>query len=125
MAHENLDGIYSLPAAADFSASQYCGVVINSSGQYALAGAGAVIDGVLHNRCVAGAMARAVNLVGVVVKVKLAGTVALGDKLSTNGSGAWVKSVTAGHAYNGKALRAGVSGDVIEMMRLPDMGVVP
>lgn len=124
MAHENLDGIYSLPAAADFTNSQYCGVVINASGQYALAGAGAMIDGVLHNRCVAGQMARAVNLVGVVVKVKLAGTVAVGDKLSTNASGAFVKSVTSGHAYVGKALRAGVSGDIIEMMRLPDMGAV-
>lgn len=121
MAHSSTQGPYSLPAAADYSAivngvptHQYKFVVINTSGQIALAGLGVRADGILENLPKANDMARYGYDEGV-RKIKLGGTVAIGDQLTPNASGLAIKAVTAGHYQHGKALRAGVSGDVIEM----------
>lgn len=121
MAHTNTDGPYSLPAAADYSAivgrvptHQFKFVVINSSGQIALAGAGVRADGILENFPAANAMARYGRGPGV-RKIKLGGTVAIGNQLTPNASGLAIAATTTGQYLHGKALRAGVSGDVIEM----------
>lgn len=126
MATENLDGLYSLPAAADLSASQYLWATINSSGQAALVSStGTLPDGLIHNAPTSGKDCRLVIKTGVVVKVKLGGTVAIGDFLSVNGSGLSVKSVTSTHVRFGKFLDAGVSGDIVRATFMGYVGAVP
>lgn len=49
-------------------------------------------------------------------KVKLGGTVAVGDKVTSNASGALIATTTTGNEVVGQALEAGVSGDIIEVM---------
>jgi hypothetical protein len=46
-------------------------------------------------------------------KLKLAGTVALGALLKSDADGKGVKCTAAGDEYGARALKAGVSGDVI------------
>jgi surface antigen len=48
--------------------------------------------------------------------VKLGGTVALGDKLTTNASGQAIATTTAGNRVLGVADSDGVSGDVIPVL---------
>lgn len=48
-----------------------------------------------------------------VAKVKLGGTVAPGDKLTSDGSGLWIKTVTDHNHYGAVAEAIGVSGDFI------------
>jgi hypothetical protein len=124
MSTENLDGIYSLPAAADLRTNQHQGVSINTSGEYALTAAGAIPDAWLHNKPNTGEMGRGINMVGVVVKAKVGtGGVTRGARVSIGTDGI-VISVTTGHAYVGKALSAGAAGDIISMMRLGSLGAV-
>lgn len=52
--------------------------------------------------------------------VKLGGTVAVNDAVTSNGSGLGITTTTAGDEILGRALEAGVSGDVIEI--LPFLG---
>lgn len=130
MATENLDGIYSYPAAADYRTNQYNFVTINSSGRAALVGtAGVMVAGVLHNAPDAYTvlpvqMARVVHKTGVVIKVKLGGTVTVGGTMSTNNTGKAVISVTSGHIILGYFLQAGVSGDVVSALYLGYCGVI-
>ncbi|MEY2686662.1 MAG: hypothetical protein RL375_860 [Pseudomonadota bacterium] len=55
--------------------------------------------------------------VGPVPKVRLGGTVAVGDALTSNATGAAIVTTTIGHRYIGFAEQAGVSGDVITYFR--------
>ena len=50
------------------------------------------------------------------MKVKLGGTVAVGNRVTSNGSGALINTTTAADEVVGVALEAGVSGDFIEVM---------
>jgi hypothetical protein len=50
------------------------------------------------------------------LKVKLGGTVAVNDAITSNGSGLGVTTTTAGNQILGYALEAGVSGDFIEVL---------
>lgn len=126
MATENLDGIYSLPAAADYSAAgQYCGVVANTSGQFVLAGVGVQPHGWLHNAPAAGAMARAVIAMGVVVKAKVgAGGVSIGVPCCVDAAGKLIGGAT-GNQYVGIPLRTGAANDVIELLRVGSLGAKP
>jgi hypothetical protein len=54
------------------------------------------------------------------IKVKAGGTIAVGDKLTTNGSGQAIATVTAGNEILGMALEAGASGDMVEVMQMND-----
>lgn len=120
MSTENLDGIYSYPAAADLSASQYQVCIINTSGQAALAGANSgLVDGILHNLPKAGEMARLILKQGVVVKAKLGtGGATLGAHLTTDATGKLVVATT-GQNIVAKAHRiAGAAGDVIDVLWL-------
>lgn len=115
MSTENLDGISSWPAAADLSASQYQAVVINTSGQAALAGANsAVVDGILHNLPTAGKQARVISKGGVRVKAKLGtGGATLGAYLTTDAVGKLVIATTGQNAWAKAAYEAGAAGDII------------
>lgn len=88
------DFIASAPADVDLSASQYCGVSINSSGELVLPSAGAAIVGVLQNDPDAAGKAGTYQHTGV-TKMKLGGTVAQGDKVKVDSSG---RAVTASAA---------------------------
>jgi hypothetical protein len=82
----------TVPAGADLSASQYCAVDINSSGQAVLPSAGGRVAGILVNDPAAAGRGAEVGIAGVQV-VKLGGTVAAGDAVKADSSG---RAVTAG-----------------------------
>lgn len=126
MAHDNFDGIYSLPANADLSTNQFHWGVVNGSGKIALCGAGAVPHGRIDNAPKQDEQCRMIGRVGVVTKIKAGGAVALGALVSSDSTGRAVVSVTSGHARVGVALRAASgAGEMIEIMRLADLAPVP
>lgn len=125
MSTENLDGIYSLPAAADLSASQYQAVVANTSGQFALAGANAAnVDGLLHNLPKSGEAARAIIARGVVTKARLGtGGATAGALLTTDAVGKLVIATT-GQNVVAKAIGAGAAADIIAVIWYGNRGAV-
>lgn len=113
-------------AGADLSAKQYCIVKLNSSRALVLAGAGDK-GHVLQDNPTSGRYGT-FGLVGI-TKVVAGGTVAADDYISSDASGHAVAATTAviptGGSYSagtagthivGQALKAGVSGDIIEML---------
>lgn len=119
MATENLDKIYSLPAGADFTGKSGYGVVINSSGELALAGAAVVPHGYIHGEGVAqGKMQRFVHH-GSVLRYKAAGNIAAGAKLTTHASG--FATAAATNPVSAIALEAAVAGDVAAALFLPGL----
>jgi hypothetical protein len=126
MSTENLDGIYSWPAAVDLSADQYQIGVLNSSGQIALAGANALSPaGVIHNLPAAGEQARIVIVRGVIIKARLGGTVPLGSKLTTDATGRLVVATTGQNVCAIASDTAGVVGDIVPVLWLGYAGVAP
>lgn len=114
MSAENLDFIDSAPAAADLSGSQYCAAIYNSSGQYALAGANAVVDGLIHNLPKSGEDCRVVCAPVARVKVKAGAAFAVNALLTTDASGRFV-TATTGQNVCAKALKAAAAlGDIVE-----------
>lgn len=85
---------FTLPANADLSASQYCAVDVNSSGNAVVAGAGGGIVGVLQNNPAAAGRASEIQMGGV-TPMKMGGTVAKGDYVKADASG---RAVTASGA---------------------------
>lgn len=49
-------------------------------------------------------------------RVKAGGTIAVGDRLTSNGSGQAIATTTAANEVIGMAVEAGVSGDFVEMI---------
>jgi len=89
------------PASGDLSASQYCFVTLNTSGQVAVAGAGATPVGVLKNAPNAAGDPATYWLCGsgAIVKLKVDGNAAAitedgQDKLKSDASGRGVLTVT-------------------------------
>jgi hypothetical protein len=130
MATENLDGIYSYPAAADLSGSYGCAVSINSSGEAALAGANsAAVDGIIHSNNPAlnaqGDMIRVVTLRGVTVKAKSGAAWALGALLTTDSTGRLV-TATTGQNVVAKAHRfaASKANVIVEVLWYGNRGAV-
>lgn len=113
MATQTPEMVYSLPAGADLSSSQYCGVKINTSGQFVLAGAGEVMHGILQNSPTSGQQARA-ELCGRVLKGKVGvGGVTVGARCSIIATtGRFCISATSTHAYVAIALDAVAEGGV-------------
>lgn len=121
----------SLVAAADLSADQFCFVAVNSSGEAALAGAGAAALGVLQGAPTAGEAAQ-IRVMGV-SKVVAGGTITAGNLISSNASGQAVAYTalavtttitngtpdTAANTYAGSQVlgialdSAGASGEII------------
>lgn len=50
------------------------------------------------------------------MKVKAGGTIAIGDRLTSNGSGQLIATTTAANEVVGVAIEAGASGDFVEAM---------
>jgi hypothetical protein len=115
MATDNSPQITTLPAAADYSAKQYCLAVVDSSGNAALlASQGADADGVIYND--PDAAGKELQLAyGGVVKVKYGDTITAGNKLTSGADGRAEVAASGDHVI-GKALVAGVDGDVGSML---------
>lgn len=120
MSAENLDGIYSWPAAADLRTSQYQAVIVNTSGAVGLAGANsALVDGILHNLPNTNEDARVIIAKGVIAKARLGtGGATLGAHLTTDATGKLVIATTGQNVVAKAAVRAGVAGDIIEVLWL-------
>ena len=90
MATEAQGFILSLPAAADLSGDQYNAIVIDSSGDAAIAGAGIAIAGLLQNKPDAAGKAASVQIDHVSKYVAGTGGVTAGDELETEAGGALI-----------------------------------
>lgn len=114
MAFENKLDTVSLEAAGDFSAFQYRFMAVTGSGQFAPTSAGAQVDGVLQDKPTAAGQSGAIGISGI-SKVQLGGTVSNGALMASgsNGEGA---AAGSGDNVAGKALEAGVSGDIISVL---------
>lgn len=124
MAYESNNSVFafSLPAAADYSVNgQYCGVVLNTSGQWVLAGVGVQPHGFLDNNPKAGELAR-VNITGFVQKVKVGtGGVSVGVPCCVDAAGKVIGGAT-GNQFVGIPLETGVVNQIVSMLRIPDLG---
>lgn len=58
-------------------------------------------------------------VMGGIALVKLGGTVAGGDPITSNASGQGIKAATAGNVYIGFAFEGGVAGDIIGVRSAP------
>lgn len=104
-------------AAADLSAAQFKAVVIDSAGKVALPGvAGAVVDGVLQDKPLAGQSASV--CVSGVSKIEAGATVAPGDLVAIDATNRAVTAVATNHAF-GRALTGGDIGTLISVLLLP------
>ncbi len=98
----------------DLSAKQFFIVQQDASGDIEVAeGATDLLVGVLQNAPTSGEQAT-YRFLGT-SKVKLGGTVAIGDWVTTDSAGKGVATTTDGNIVIGKALDAGVDGDIIEV----------
>jgi hypothetical protein len=119
MAYERNLVSQTFKSAADYSTDeanqQYHFLELNSSGEVVRANAATDnIVGVLQNKPRSGASAT-VGVSGV-SKVKLGGTVAIGDAITTDSAGKGIATTTSGNTIAGRALAAGVSGDIIPVL---------
>lgn len=111
----------SVVAGADLSAQQYRGVKVNTAGALVLGNATDLNQiGVLQNNPGNGQPAT-VRISGV-TKAKAGGTVAAGDRVTTDANGAFV-TATTGKQVLGVALTGAASGDVFTVL-LSERGVV-
>lgn len=104
----------SIVAGEDLTAAQFSIVQLSATGEIE-AGEGAtdLLVGVLQNTPGAGEMAT-YRFIGT-AKVKLGGTVGIGAWVTSDASGHGVATTTANDAVIGRALEAGVDGDIIEV----------
>ncbi|WEX10286.1 capsid cement protein [Chelativorans sp. AA-79] len=102
----------SLIAAADLSTSQFLFGTIDSNGQLAVSGAGAVADGVIDGSGTAG---QAVPMaVEGVVEIRLGATLAAGATVASAADG---RAVTAAAGSQlGKLIAGGIADDVVPML---------
>lgn len=122
MSTETPEGVYSLPAGADLRGSQYCGVVINTSGQLVLPAAGAKIHGIVQNLPNTNEQAR-VRLVGHVGKAKAGtGGVTVGARVSSDAAGSFITNGATGAVFEGIALDAVAAGGIFRLYRTADLG---
>jgi hypothetical protein len=114
---QNLSGLASAPADVDLSASQYCGVNLNSTGELVLPSAGGAIIGVLQNDPDVAGKAGTYQMRDI-SPMKLGGTVAAGDFVKVDSSGRAVTAsagdVAAGAAI-GKCLLGGAVNNIGEV----------
>lgn len=111
MAYEEALLRISGPVAADESSSQYMAMTLNSSGKYAVAAAGAVVDGVLQDDPAATGYVGEIGIGGVTKMLVGPNGITAGQagQVDTNGG---VTSYTNGVRFC-RALTTGVSGDII------------
>lgn len=115
MSQYNVSGDKGIVAGSDLAA----GTIVKKSGATVVAAAAAtdVILGTLNSGVKSGQVAdvRLRSAQGT-LKVKLGGTVAINDAVTSNASGLGITTTTADNQILGYALEAGVSGDIIEVM---------
>lgn len=114
MAFEIKPDCITVEAGSDLSASQYCSVSINSSGQLALTGAHADPTGVLQNKPDAAGKAGTVAVAGV-TKIVCGATVTKGGLVALDAAGKAVDAAS-NDIVIGEALETGASGRVISML---------
>lgn len=100
-----------VPASADLSASQFCFVTTNSSGQLAVTAAGAAADGVLQDKPNGAGVEGQVGILGV-TKVVTGAAVTAGDPLMVDGAGKAI-TATAGNYIRARALVSSGGAGVI------------
>lgn len=111
--------ILSIPADTNLSTKQYFCVNVNTDGEAVLSSA--TTDepiGVLENMPSAAGMAAEIKHSGL-GKIKIGGTVAVGDKLGPDTDGMAIAVTANNKTYIAKALQAGVDGDIIEALIVP------
>jgi hypothetical protein len=102
---------YTLEASGDLSAQQFRGVVVDSNGQAAVAGAAAEIAGVLQND--PSAIDRAAQIVQTGITKMVAGAaVATGANVTTDASGRAITAIVT-NPIVGVALDAAANADEI------------
>lgn len=121
MSVDNTKTLISLTASADLSAAQFKIVKLTSTGTAVANATDLNQIGVQQDKPSALGIATTVAIEGV-SKVKLGGTVAAGDRLTSDANGLAIVATT-GKQVVGIALVAGVSGDVGTMFISP-RGVV-
>ena len=94
MAYSESTTMISLPASADLSASQYCFVSINTSGQVELSGAAGNAAGILQNKPEAAGRAAEVLIAGVSKLVCGASAIRAGYNLASAASGQGAEATT-------------------------------
>ena len=111
MSFQQVGSIITLPVAADLSASIFCAVDVNSSGQAALPSAGGAIVGVLTDKVATIGASAAIQVQGI-AQMKLGGTVAKGDQVKVDTSGRAV-AATAGDVAAGASVGRCILGGAI------------
>lgn len=115
MATENNLHVVTMRASADLSASQFCFVNVNSSGQIALAGVDADIVGILQDK--PSALDRAGNVaIGGKSKVLCGGTITAGQRVTSDANGKAIAVASGSAVSAGVAMASGVSGQIIDMV---------
>jgi len=117
MATQNHVRSLSIPASADLSASQFCFVGINTSGQLALPSAGGDCVGVLQDKPDAAGVHGEVGMLNasLKLKVKAGGTITAGDKIQSDAAGKALLAATGDHVL-GTALQSAVANDFLEFV---------
>jgi len=122
MSTQTPEGLYSLPAGADLSTSQYCAIVVNTSGQVVLPSAGVKAHGILQNLPKSGEDAR-FYANGRVLKAKAGtGGVTVGAKVSVDAAGAMITNGATGAVFEGIALDAVAAGAIFRLLQIADLG---
>ncbi len=121
MAFESNLSTRSIVTSADYSAKQYMGCALDSSGLAAVPAAGANIDGVVQNKPALGQVAT-VAVAGV-TKMVAGGVVAAGADVAVDNQGRAV-AATTGNYVVGKAMQAASGAGVIIAVDLIRAGKV-
>jgi hypothetical protein len=112
MAYEQTLRTIGVPASADLSASQFCFMTVNSSGQLALPAAGGDADGILQDKPNGVGVEGELAVLGISKLVVGTAGVTCGDLLTTDANGKAV-TATTGNKILGRALATGASGVII------------
>lgn len=117
--HEMLE-VLSFEAAGDLSADQFKYVVINSSGQVALAGDGVAAIGVLQNKPSAvGQAAEVAVLTGGRYKVVAAAALAtIGTELASDAAGLATPAVVTDRVLGIQMTTTGAANELVEVLAL-------
>ena len=114
MAKEALQTL-SGEAAADLSASQFCAVLIDTSGNIALCGVGAtnIADGVLQDKPTALGMACS-YAIGGVTKIKAGAALGDGVTWTTDSAGRAIAATSTDFVFGKTRTAAGAADEIIE-----------
>lgn len=119
MAHSQHSEFSSMKAAADYRAKQYCGVTQTGDQEVTLAGANAVIFGIINNKPNINETAEVVRAnSGIITKAKAGDAISRGNPVTTEAGGTFVVATTGQNAC-GYAMRDAADGDVFPVRLAP------